>query len=222
MFVFCFTLFFLFCFVFFNHTGDWSGWPITINTTSTIYVTSDGSDFEYCGTESCPCGTIWYVTTNILNQRRYNNFETLTIDIRGVNFDEIVWGNAYKCRFGTIPLSVSSNLIYYFNPDYIYTASDWLNPYICTSDKGLWVGNDADAFLFSSEGINDDYIPYLSGYVEIQNLMFTNIDLYHLVVNNTNYYYRHQYDSDSWHPWFFVKFWMIWMSLCVCFCACVQ
>ena len=193
------------CFYLSFITDDWPGWPITQNVTSTIYVTSDGNDFEYCGTESCPCGTIWYVTTNILNQTRFNNFETLTIDIRGVNWNEIDISVApYKCRFGTIPLSVTSNLIYHFNPDYIHTASDWLDPDICTQNVSLWIESDGtNEFFFSSEGIYDDNLQYLSAYVEIQNLMFTNIDLYHLIVNNTK---SSALYGDDWHPWFFVKY----------------
>ena len=188
-------------------TGDWSGWPIkqnTTNVTSTVYVTPDGSDFEYCGTESCPCGTIWYVTTHVLNDSRYSDFESLTIDIRGINWNEVNSSDTYyKCRLGKIPLSVTANLIYYFNPDYIFSASDWLHPDICTSDKNLWAGNDDDIFLFSSHEVNEDNVGYLSGYVEIQNLMFSDIDLYGLVVNNN--FYDPQYDGE-WYPWFFVKF----------------
>ena len=181
------------------------------NYTSTIYVSSNGHDFDYCGTDTCPCATIFFVTTNITILDRYNKIsnpqlytttDALTVEIRGVNYNYVT--NPTHCSMGEISSNLTVDLRYYFNMDYIDSIQDWFDIYQCLIEyqdihDGLafWVGqtDESVSFLYSSEWYQGNVITIS---VEIENMIFENVDFEAIFYNKTF--------NTQWISWFQVRF----------------
>lgn len=161
--------------------------------TSTIYIDSDGANTAHCGTESCPCATIYHVTTNTTLLPRYNNYDTITIEIRGINFDYIE--NSQDCTMGQVSTQLTSNLVYYFNPNYIQTTQDWFDINSCFDwdlyNSSFWMSCTSDYTSLSDALIHDHAFlnsqqwqdKQLSISVEIENMIFENIDFYDVLLS---------------------------------------
>eukprot|EP01084_Bolivina_argentea_P118601 210394_1 len=83
---------------------------------SSIYVDSIGIDYDECGAESNPCGTIGFAMTMSMYHAKYINYATANLFVKGQNEQEIqYWQNNAKQKQSISFIEKFNNNKYYFN-----------------------------------------------------------------------------------------------------------
>eukprot|EP01083_Nonionella_stella_P073215 197794_1 len=102
-------------------------WVTASDRNITFYVSANGSDVAHCGTETYPCGTLWYATNYIfLISKEVSTIQDAILIIRGQNEQIISQRCAPQLRVELVNDELNlQSFTFEFDPHFVSSKNDW-------------------------------------------------------------------------------------------------